>query len=81
MRISVSEAKARLTDLVRRAEGGEEVVLTRRNQPAARIVPAVPEKIWKPVDRALLDRLHVQQPMQKESAAVFIRRMRDDARY
>lgn len=38
MKISVSEAKAQLTDLVRRAESGEDVVLTRHGQPAARIV-------------------------------------------
>ena len=39
MHVPVSEAKAQLTDLVRRAEAGEEVVLTRRGRPAARIVP------------------------------------------
>ena len=37
MRISVSEAKAQLTDLVRRAEQGEEVVLTRHGKEVARI--------------------------------------------
>ncbi len=37
MRISVSEAKAQLTNLVRRAEAGEEVVLTRHGQDVARI--------------------------------------------
>jgi prevent-host-death family protein len=39
MHISVSEAKAQLTELVRRAEAGEEVVLTRFGQPVARLVP------------------------------------------
>ena len=39
MRISVSEAKSQLTELVRRAEAGDEVILTRHGQPAARIVP------------------------------------------
>lgn len=39
MRISVSDAKAQLTDLVRRAEAGEDVVITRHDQPAARLVP------------------------------------------
>lgn len=38
MKISVSEAKGQLTDLVRRAEAGEEVVLTRHGQAAARLV-------------------------------------------
>ena len=39
MRISVTEAKGKLTDLVRRAEAGAEVVLTRHGQPAVRLVP------------------------------------------
>ena len=43
MDIPVTEAKARLTELVRRAEAGEEIVLTRHGKPAARIVPAAPQ--------------------------------------
>ena len=39
MRISVTDAKAQLTELVRRAEAGDEIILTRHGQPAARIVP------------------------------------------
>lgn len=38
MDIPISEAKGRLTDLVRRAEAGDEIVLTRHGRPAARIV-------------------------------------------
>ena len=40
MQITVTEAKARLTDLVRRVEAGEEVVLTRHGHPVAQIVAA-----------------------------------------
>lgn len=40
MEISVSDAKAQLTDLVRRAEAGEEVILTRHGHAIARLVPA-----------------------------------------
>lgn len=40
MRISVSEAKGQLLDLVRRAEAGEEVILTRHGQEVVRLVPA-----------------------------------------
>ena len=39
MNISVTNAKAQLSALVRRAESGAEVVLTRHGRPAARIVP------------------------------------------
>ncbi len=45
MRVSVSDAKGQLTELVRRAEAGDEVVLTRHGQAAVRLVPVrtVPE--------------------------------------
>lgn len=39
MRISVTEAKGQLTELVRRAEAGDEVILTRHGHPAVRLVP------------------------------------------
>ena len=39
MRISVTEAKGQLTELVRRAEAGDEVILTRHGPPAVRLVP------------------------------------------
>ena len=42
MNVSVSEAKAQLTELVRRAEAGEEVILTRRGRPAVRLVAERP---------------------------------------
>lgn len=42
MDVPLSDAKARLTELVRKAEAGEEVVLTRHGHPAARIVPVAP---------------------------------------
>lgn len=45
MEISVSDAKAQLTNLVRRAEAGEEVVLTRHGRPVARVAPAVKAKL------------------------------------
>jgi len=39
MKIPLSDAKARLTELVRRAEAGDDVVLTRHGHPAVRLVP------------------------------------------
>ena len=39
MKVSVSDAKAQLTELVRRAEAGEEVVLTRYDRPVVRLEP------------------------------------------
>jgi prevent-host-death family protein len=37
MRVSVTEAKGQLTELVRRAEAGDEVILTRHGQDAVRL--------------------------------------------
>ena len=56
MQVSVSEAKAQLTELVRKAEAGEEVVLTRHGQPAVRLVPVqkTPDRATR---RALLEEL------------------------
>jgi prevent-host-death family protein len=42
MRISVSEAKGQLTELVRRAEAGDEVILTRHGHAAVRLVKMEP---------------------------------------
>ncbi len=58
MRVTVTAAKGQLTELVRRAQAGEEVVLTRHGHAAVRLVPAAPkptvaekaavlDKIWK----------------------------------
>ncbi len=39
MKVSLSDAKAQLTELVRRAEGGDEVILTRHGHAVVRLVP------------------------------------------
>jgi len=57
MRVSVSEAKGRLTDLVRRAEAGDDVVLTRHGRPAVRLV-AVRRMPTDPTERGeIIDRI------------------------
>lgn len=54
MQVSVTDAKSQLTDLVRRAESGEEVVLTHHGEPAVRLVP-VKRKIDRAARRALME--------------------------
>jgi prevent-host-death family protein len=56
MEISLTDAKARLTEIVRRAEAGDEVVLTRHGQPAVRLVP-VKKRLTREERRALLEEL------------------------
>lgn len=54
MQVKVSDAKAQLTDLVRRAEAGEEVILTRHGRPTVRLVPVEApvdiEERWRRID-------------------------------
>ncbi|MEX0284117.1 MAG: type II toxin-antitoxin system Phd/YefM family antitoxin [Paracoccaceae bacterium] len=49
MQIAVAEAKAQFAELIRRAEAGEAIELTRYGRPVARIVAAE-----RPVGRSLL---------------------------
>jgi prevent-host-death family protein len=56
MQVSVTDAKAQLTDLVRRAEAGEDVVLTRHGHPAVRLVP-VKAKLDRVARRAILEEI------------------------
>jgi prevent-host-death family protein len=55
MRVSVSEAKAQLTDLVRRAEAGDEIVLTRHGQDVARIAAIKARPLDAGARRRILD--------------------------
>ncbi len=49
MDIPVSDAKGLLTDLVKRAEHGEDIVLTRHGRPVARLIAIVEHP--SPADR------------------------------
>ena len=46
MKVSVTDAKGQLTELVRRAEAGDDVILTRHGHAAVRLVPvkATPDR-------------------------------------
>lgn len=56
MDMTITDAKAHLTELVRRAEAGEEVVLTRRGRPAVRLVPVQRRTPTDPAERAAIIR-------------------------
>ena len=49
--IAVSEAKGRLTALVRQAEGGEDVFLTRNGRRVARITATPSRRVLTPEER------------------------------
>ena len=56
MLIAITDAKAQLTDLVRRAEAGEDVVLTRHGHEVARLV-AVRKVLSRDERRAILEEI------------------------
>ena len=77
--ISLADAKAQLSDLVERAIRGEDVRITRRGKPVARLVGIHREP--KPIDFAALRALRDTMSLQSESAETWLRAVRDDARY
>ena len=53
--IGISEAKSRFSELVKKAEAGQEVIITRHGRPVVKLVYAEPEKA---IDRsALIDEI------------------------
>jgi prevent-host-death family protein len=67
MKISVTDAKSKLNGLVRRAEAGDDIVITHHGKPAVRLVPitvrpTIAEK------KALLAQVH-GKPSKGPSAA------------
>lgn len=79
MRINLADAKARLSELVERAQRGETVQIMRRGKPAAQLVSV--EERREPVDPTWLKRITDAMPEQDVSAGDFIRAMRDGDRY
>ena len=56
MEIGVLDAKNRLSELLDRAAGGEEIVITKRGKPIVRLSPVVKEKTQEEWD-ALFERV------------------------
>ena len=72
--VNLADAKARLSELVSKAEGGEETVITRRGQPVARLVPMVsPRKAFRS-----LAQFRATLPKARKASAQVIRQLRDE---
>ena len=71
MRVSVSDAKGRLTDLVRRAEAGDDVILTRHGHPAVRLVAiqAAPDRAERRKMMEAVSRAGAAKALQGATAA------------
>lgn len=77
--VTLADAKAQLSELVERAMRGEDVTITRRGKPVARLVGI--ERVSKPIDIAALRALTASMPLQEESTESWLRSVRDEARY
>lgn len=76
---SVAETKNQLSELIDRAEKGEDIVITRHGHPVARIsaVAPAPKRITQEaID--WLDAHRVAGKMPVEDAGTFVSRMRDE---
>lgn len=79
VRVNIADAKAQLSDLVARAEKGEEIEIARRGVPVARLLPPTQRKPG--IDVEALRRLTDKMTYQEESAGEFFRRMRDSEQH
>lgn len=88
MRVSVTEAKARLSELVRRAKAGDGVVLTCHGQPEAQLVPVKRVPIDRQARRKLREevgragrrrRLPTQARREARISSTMMRLCRSDA--
>jgi prevent-host-death family protein len=72
---TVAEAKAHLSELLARVEGGEELVITRRGRPVAQLSPVRPVK--RPPDWQAIRAFRESLPAVETSADDLVREMRD----
>ena len=79
IRVSLADAKARLSELVVRAAAGEAVCITRRGKAVAQITAVDTPR--KRIDVAALRATTDAMSVQPETARDFIRRLRDEDRY
>ena len=81
-RMSLTDTKAHLSAIVAEVEAGEEIVITRRGQPVARIVAErkCPAGNASAPVKELRDFV-LAQPKQAESGVKLVRRLRDGVRY
>ena len=72
--IGLAEAKAHLSQVLDRVEAGEELVITRRGKPVARVVPVQPPVVPLPP----LAAFRAQFPKMRRSSTEMMRAIRDE---
>ena len=80
-KVQLFEAKARLSELVDRAEAGREVIITRRGRAVARIVPARQGGRRREVDRdAIVDEIEAFARTVKVKGRFNLKKLIEDGR-
>jgi prevent-host-death family protein len=77
--VSLVEAKAHLSELLDKVEGGETVIITRHGKPVANITAAAQPR--RPIPIKELAEFRARMPRWRKSSAVLLREMRDEERY
>lgn len=75
--VTLANAKTHLSQLIELVEAGEEVTITKRGRPVARLVANSPVRQQLP---SLAD-LRARLPQQSQPSSEFIRKLREDDRY
>jgi prevent-host-death family protein len=75
--VNVQEARRHISELLDRVVGGEEVIISRRGKPIARLAPLTTRKAGFPDRRAFRDSL----PRSDVPSSATVRQLRDAERY
>jgi prevent-host-death family protein len=75
---SIAETKDKLSELIARAEKGEEITITRHGRPVVRLTPveSAPRRMTD-ADLDWLKKRRIGRGRPKENAGAFVSRMRD----
>lgn len=75
MEVSIYQARQQLSELVKRAEQGEEIILTRHSHPVAKLVKLAPRKRILGAARGLVKEIDPDwwKPMSDEEVEAFYR--------
>lgn len=79
-KVQLFEAKARLSELVDRAEAGQETVITRRGRAVARIVPARPSRKREVERDAIVDEIEAFSKTVKVKRRFSLRKLIEEGR-
>lgn len=75
-KVSIAEAKARLSEIIDKAAHGEEIIITRRGTPVARVTAVATPRA--PIDFHRVDAFRSSLKLDRKGSTALIRRMRDD---